>query len=204
MSTQPGLQGWDFATRVTFPPAFRCGHQQARHTFKPPSSPRKSARSQLSVTLGRPGTAANAAKTKPSRAPVEPARKLRKRTGSRTGLSAPPTAVRFSQSPAPRLTEVSRASPRVSRSISGSRWSVGGVPGGPPPGVFSYGSGRGGVALGRSQGSESEFPSCASAASKVRVRPHSGRVDLTFRGLRGGGFRDIGNPCISRTWRFWS
>lgn len=81
---------------------------------------------------------------------------------------------------------MSRASLRVSTLISGNQWSVGGVSGGPPPGGFSLGPGRGGAVLGRAQGSESEFPSCASAASKVRARPLSGRADLTFRGLRGG------------------
>lgn len=65
--------------------------------------------------------------------------------------------------------------------------------------------GRDEVGLGPSQISVSEFSPCASAASKVRARPLSGRADLTFRGPRGGGggggvLRNIGNRSISRAW----
>lgn len=65
---------------------------------------------------------------------------------------------------------------------------------------ISHRSGRGEASLGPSQLSESEFPPCASAASKVRARPLSGRADVTFRGLRGEVLRGIGNRSIRGAW----
>lgn len=58
--------------------------------------------------------------------------------------------------------------------------------------------GRGEVGLGPSQISVSEFSPCASAASKVKARPLSGRADLTFRGPWGGGGGGGSSPRLRK------